>query len=80
MKKIVLALWLVLACNVCWPHPLSAPDLGYVPVPNVFRLPPNANFGAVSGVAINSKGNIFVLSRGRSRSWNSTRADAMSAA
>jgi DNA-binding beta-propeller fold protein YncE len=43
---------------------ITGPDLGYVAVPDVFRLPPNANFGAVSGVAINSKGNIFVLSRG----------------
>ena len=32
--------------------------------PDDFALPPGMNFGAVSGVAINSKGNIFVLSRG----------------
>lgn len=41
----------------------SAPDLGYVPAPDFFQLPPGANFGAVSGVAINSKGHIFVLNR-----------------
>ena len=38
--------------------------LDYIPVPEAFKLPPGANFGGTSGVAINSKGNIFVLHRG----------------
>jgi streptogramin lyase len=40
------------------------PPLPYIPVPDCFALPPNANFGGTSGVAFNSKGNIFVLHRG----------------
>jgi sugar lactone lactonase YvrE len=36
----------------------------YVPVPDDFELPANMNFGGVSGVAINSKGHIFLLHRG----------------
>jgi sugar lactone lactonase YvrE len=36
----------------------------YVPVPDAFELPANMNFGGVSGVAINSKGHIFLLHRG----------------
>jgi DNA-binding beta-propeller fold protein YncE len=36
----------------------------YIPVPESFELPPGANFGSVSGVAINSKGNVFILHRG----------------
>jgi hypothetical protein len=40
------------------------PMLGYVPVPDDFKLPRGMNFGSVSGVAINSKGHIFLLHRG----------------
>ena len=36
----------------------------YVPVLDAFDLPPGMNFGSVSGVAINSKGHIFLLHRG----------------
>ena len=41
-----------------------APSLDYVIVPESFKLPANANFGGTSGVAFNSKGNIFVIHRG----------------
>ena len=36
----------------------------YVIADDDFRLPPGMNFGGVSGVAINSKGHIFLLHRG----------------
>lgn len=42
----------------------DVPDLGYVPVPDVFKLPPGMNFGPCSGVAVNSKGNLLVFNRG----------------
>jgi len=42
----------------------SPPSLDYAPVADDFKLPPGMNFGGTSGVAINSKGNIFVLHRG----------------
>ena len=64
MTRMTLALLFLLASACVQSQPVTGPDLGYVPVPDIFRLPPNVNFGAVSGVAINSKGNIFVLSRG----------------
>ena len=38
--------------------------IGYIPVPDAFDLPPGVNFGSVSGVAIDSKGHIFLLHRG----------------
>jgi sugar lactone lactonase YvrE len=38
----------------------------YIPVPDAFELPANMNFGSVSGVAINSKGHVFLLHRGPS--------------
>ena len=41
------------------------PDLGYEPVPDIFKLPPGINFGACSSVALNSKGHIFVFNRGK---------------
>jgi streptogramin lyase len=44
---------------------VDVPDLGYKPVPDVFALPPNVNFGPCSGVAVNSKGNILVFNRGK---------------
>ncbi len=43
---------------------MSPPPLPYVAVPESFKLPPGMNFGGTSGVAFNSKGNIFVLHRG----------------
>src|SRR5512146_3088679 len=46
------------------PRPPDVPDLGYRPVPDVFNLPEGLNFGSCSGVAINSKGRIFVVKRG----------------
>ena len=45
---------------------ISGPPLDYVPVPEHFKLPPGMNFGGVPGIAINSKGHIFLLHRGPS--------------
>ena len=43
---------------------MPPPPLPYTPVRESFRLPPGANFGSTSGIAFNSKGNIFVLHSG----------------
>jgi DNA-binding beta-propeller fold protein YncE len=42
----------------------DVPVLPYRSVPDFLKLPPNLYLGEVSGVAVNSKGHIFVLSRG----------------
>ena len=42
----------------------SVPSIAFDSVPNPVKLPKNMYFGEVSGVALNSKGHIFVLSRG----------------
>ena len=42
----------------------SVPTIAYDSVPNLLRLPRDLYFGEVSGVALNSKGHVFVLSRG----------------
>src|SRR5260221_14615015 len=42
----------------------AVPSIAFDSVPNPLRLPTNMYFGEVSGVSVNSKGHIFVLSRG----------------
>jgi len=42
----------------------TVPNIAYESVPNPLRLPTNMYFGEVSGVAVNSKGHVFALSRG----------------
>src|ERR1700761_3386209 len=44
----------------------TSPTIAYDSVHNLLRLPPDVYFGEVSGVALNSKGHVFVLSRGNS--------------
>src|SRR5450432_4231850 len=40
------------------------PEIPFDSAPNFFKLPPDLHFGEVSGVAVNSKGHVFVFSRG----------------
>src|SRR5690348_2577242 len=40
------------------------PEIRYRSVPDVLQLPPDMYFGEVAGVAVNSKGTVFVFSRG----------------
>jgi len=49
--------------NTVSDYPENAPDLGYRPVPDVFKLPPGMNFGPCSSVAVTAKGNVLVFSR-----------------
>jgi sugar lactone lactonase YvrE len=48
------------------PAPAAVPELQFESVPDPLTLPPDIHFGEVAGVAVNSKGNIFVFSRGNS--------------
>ncbi len=43
---------------------MASPPLPYIAVAELFKLPPGMNFRGTSGVAFNSKGNIFVIHRG----------------
>ena len=49
--------------NTVGTYPENAPDLGYKPVPDIFRLPPGMSFGPCSSVAVTRKGNILVFNR-----------------
>src|SRR6516164_1773965 len=44
----------------------SPPEIPYDSVANLLKLPPDMHLGEVAGVAVNSKGHIFVYSRGGS--------------
>src|SRR6195256_1815382 len=44
----------------------TAPEIPFDSVPNFLKLPPDMHLGEASGVAVNSKGHIFVYSRGGS--------------
>ena len=61
---------LVVACTtvVLAPAAVKAqdavPEIGFDSVPNPLKLPPDMNFGEVTGIAVDSKNHIFVFSRG----------------
>jgi hypothetical protein len=44
----------------------TAPQIPYDSVPNFLKLPPDLYMGEASGVAVNSKGHVFVFHRGGS--------------
>ena len=66
MKRSVLALLILLAVSATAQTPV--PEIPFDSVPDFLKLPPGTNFGEVSGVAVNSKGNIFVFTRSNSAS------------
>ncbi len=64
MKSRLLAAFL-LCGSVAAAQP-AVPMLSYESVPDFLKLPPGMNFGEVSGVAVNSKGHVFVFTRANS--------------
>ena len=44
----------------------SVPELPFESVPNPLTMPDDIHFGEIAGVAVNSKGHVFVFSRGNS--------------
>jgi hypothetical protein len=64
MRRVIFALLLVAGC--AYAQQITVPEIRYHSVPDFLKLPPNLYFGEVPGVAVNSKGHIFVFSRGNS--------------
>jgi hypothetical protein len=64
MKTFLFALLLLLAPLAYAQQ--SAPEIQFDSVPDFLKLPPGMNFGEVPGVAVNSKGDIFVFTRSNS--------------
>jgi len=48
------------------PAQQTVPEIPFDSVPDFFKLPAGMNFGEVSGVAVNSKGHVFVFTRSNS--------------
>src|ERR1700685_93789 len=46
------------------PSPQTAPTIPFDSVPDFLKLPPDVYLGEAAGVAVNSKGHVFVFSRG----------------
>src|SRR5581483_5638406 len=64
MRTIALILTGTLMSAPAFAQKTTLPPLDYVAVPDSFTLPAGMTLGSTSGVAINSKGHIFVLHRG----------------
>jgi hypothetical protein len=63
MKRLLAGLFVLLSPSA-FAQSTSAPELNFDSVPNFIKLPPDMHLGEASGVAVNSKGNIYVYSRG----------------
>ena len=72
MKRVILAVafvtWALAPVSTQQPPASSSPvpELPFESVPDPLAIPPDVSFGEVAGVAVNSKGNVFVFSRGNS--------------
>src|SRR6202030_794919 len=64
MKACLLAFFALLAAPSFAQQ--SVPDIPFESVPDFFKLPAGMNFGEVPGVAVDSKGNIYVFTRSNS--------------
>ena len=64
MKSSLFLVW-VLLTTPSFAQP-RVPDIPFDSVPNFLKLPSGMNFGEVAGVAVNSKGHVFVFTRSNS--------------
>ena len=68
MKRLLLAVFALLstAALAQQAEQPTAPLIPYDSVPNFLKLPTDLNMGEAAGVAVNSKGHIFIFHRGGS--------------
>ena len=65
MRQIVFAVILASTAALAQEPPQqSAPTIAFDSVPDFLKLPPDMYLGEAAGVAVNSKGHVFVFSRG----------------
>src|SRR5262249_15677599 len=64
MKRLIVGLLVLLSPSALAQQ--SPPEIPYDSVANLLKLPPDMHLGEVAGVAVNSKGHIYVYSRGGS--------------
>lgn len=65
MKRLVIVL-LLLVCPAMVAQQQSVPEIPFDSNPNFLKLPADLHLGEPSGVAVNSKGHVFVFNRGNS--------------
>ena len=65
MRRIHLLLFLCTSSCLFAQQP-QVPEIHFQSVPDVLKLPADVYLGETAGVAVNSKGHIFVFSRGNS--------------
>jgi hypothetical protein len=63
MRSLIAGLF-VLLCAPAFAQQETPPTITFESVPNPLRLPNDTYLGEVSGIALNSMGHVFVLSRG----------------
>jgi hypothetical protein len=63
MKAYLIGLFLLVSSPALWAQ-RAVPQIPFDSVPDFLKLPPNMYLGEVSGVAVNSKGHVFVFQRG----------------
>lgn len=61
---LILVLLLILNASAVLAQQPQVPEIPFRSVPDLLKLPPDLYLGEAAGVAVNSKGHIFVLSRG----------------
>jgi DNA-binding beta-propeller fold protein YncE len=67
VKRLALALSLCIAVPLpLYTHAQAVPEIPFDSVPDFLKLPPDLYLGETAGVAVNSKGHIFVFSRSNS--------------
>ena len=65
MRQILFAMILTASAALAQePSPQTAPTIPFDSVPDFLKLPPDVCLGEAAGVAVNSKGHVFVFSRG----------------
>ena len=65
MKQVLVGLVLMLGATTMRAQQ-AVPEIPFDSVPNAVKLPPDLNFGEDAGVAVNSKGHVFVYTRSNS--------------
>ncbi len=66
MKRAFLVLFVLRASSIAAQQ--SVPEIPFDSVADFLKLPPGSNFGEVAGVAVNSKGHVFVFTPSNSAS------------
>src|SRR5215471_7877461 len=66
MKRFAIGVLLAVSAFPVLRAQQAVPEIPFDSVPNALKLPPDMNFGEDAGVAVNSKGHVFVYTRSNS--------------